>query len=381
MVVLFFTIFLSVKNKLFCSKIEQSGYITMSYSKTQKIYAEYLQQKLVKSILANLAQEYPGQAYELSNILERWLLSTINFDESKDTCIILRRTNRSNQYSIKAASEIVEKRITDLKSATEAWNRIVAKPVNLFVKDCPKHFKAIKLPIKFYKDKITVKDHEIALNPFIVKRLKRFKPNDIRHVLLRYSSIIAGSQHWSVGFSMYNHLYTRYNVRWEGFSSPLNSKLLGRPGARFCSLFYDTDQPFGSLGSIFKTDLLNPLKAKKPAKSIAWTINPPYVIDILNLSSIKILRAVKRAMQKRVNLFIWYIMPAWTDSKAYLRLHNAVGKKNSGVVYEKILLPSRHFYENQGKRIISRFASVIFILSSSKKPVKNLESICDPMMC
>ena len=88
---------------------------------------------------------------------------------------------------------------------------------------------------------------------------------------LRYAALMAGAHQWSVPPAVFDVMYAE-GVRNEAFASPLNSKLMGRPGANFFSLFPDTDSPFGSRGDLFKTpfDELQALEG-------GWEVNPPFL--------------------------------------------------------------------------------------------------------
>ena len=74
-------------------------------------------------------------------------------------------------------------------------------------------------------------------------------------------------------------LYDKYGARYEGFASPLNSKLMGKPNAHFCSLFKDTDEPFGSIGRFAVKNIINPKNKGN------WSVNVPYVLSIIKDAS------------------------------------------------------------------------------------------------
>ena len=71
---------------------------------------------------------------------------------------------------------------------------------------------------------------------------------------------------------MYDHFY-KWGVRNEGFASPFNARLLGKPQGHFYSLFRDTDAVFGSEGSIFETTREN--------HNGAWSLDPPFIPEIM----------------------------------------------------------------------------------------------------
>lgn len=90
---------------------------------------------------------------------------------------------------------------------------------------------------------------------------------------LRYASIHARTRHIGPPQRVYDHLW-RWGVRNEGFASPFNARLLGRPEGRFFSAFADTDGPFGSQGSFFGV--------KDPSEHPgAWCLDPPFLPETM----------------------------------------------------------------------------------------------------
>ena len=102
-------------------------------------------------------------------------------------------------------------------------------------------------------------------------------------MVLRYKSIGIGGQQWNMPFANYKYLNNKYDLSVEGFASPINSQLIRiSPEKKFCSIFYDTDHWFGSLGSFFDLDISD--------KSIC--VNPPYMELIMVKTVFKILKLV-----------------------------------------------------------------------------------------
>ncbi len=95
--------------------------------------------------------------------------------------------------------------------------------------------------------------------------------------LLRYATIGITGNHCSLSSDLYNYLYDNLNVKGEGYSSPLNSKLIEKPDTVICSVFYDTDKYFKSKGA-FKIDIM------KKYKNINWILNPPFLSSATKLT-------------------------------------------------------------------------------------------------
>jgi hypothetical protein len=89
---------------------------------------------------------------------------------------------------------------------------------------------------------------------------------------LRYASVFADTRHIGPPQSVYDDFH-RWGVRHEGFASPFNARLMGRPGAAFYSAFPDTDGVFGSRGSFFDH--------ADPTEPGAWCVDPPFIDETL----------------------------------------------------------------------------------------------------
>jgi len=85
-------------------------------------------------------------------------------------------------------------------------------------------------------------------------------------MLLRYKALLGGGTQAAIGHEVFTGLQERFDVRFEGFASPLNCRYTS-----FCSAFPDTDEAFGSLGSFF---------AFRP-KSGSFQLNPPFVDTLI----------------------------------------------------------------------------------------------------
>ena len=74
-------------------------------------------------------------------------------------------------------------------------------------------------------------------------------------VQARYRALFGsrGGEGWhkAVPDAAMQHLQSTFRVSLECFASPFNARL-----SLFCSLYRDTDVPFGSLGSFFDLDLV-----------------------------------------------------------------------------------------------------------------------------
>lgn len=96
--------------------------------------------------------------------------------------------------------------------------------------------------------------------------------NAVLRSALRYASIYAETRHIGPPQKVYDMFYD-WGIRNEGFASPFNARLLGKPEAQFHSLFKDTDRIFGSAGSFFNLD--------QPENSGHWCLDPPFTTELM----------------------------------------------------------------------------------------------------
>jgi hypothetical protein len=107
----------------------------------------------------------------------------------------------------------------------------------------------------------------------LIELLSRGSPEELACVCLRYACILQQAQQWAKANKFYDIFVNKYGGTLEGFSSPLNSRIiLQSKTAKFCSLFPDVDRPFGSVGSFFDQDLVGKVS----------TIHPPFVSSLFD---------------------------------------------------------------------------------------------------
>jgi hypothetical protein len=177
-----------------------------------------------------------------------------------------------------------------------------------------------------------------------------------------------GSQQWGMPVPLYLDMYHKFNARYEAFAGPLNARFLGMKGAKFGSLFLDTDKVFGSIGSFFDIDIP---KLAKADNGMAWVVNPPYIEKILELTIIKIEDALENTPSS-VDLTFFGVMPNWSDGTSYKMV-----EKSKFLKYMEVLHPGEHYYTDvQGRKIEARFGSMVYVLSNvnQKKEQKDYQS-------
>lgn len=171
-------------------------------------------------------------------------------------------------------------------------------------------------------------------------------------MLIRYQCLFPRGQQWAIPLDWYKYLNAKYTVTHEGFASPINSRvILISDTATFSSLFYDTDQYFGSTGN-FLTD--------KRQYSGTVTVNPPYMEDIMESAMKKINEQCKSAEENGIALRFVFCIPHWADSAAFIN-----AKSSAYLRHYQRLEKNEHFVEMLGdKKIRAKFNSAIFVFDT-----------------
>lgn len=332
-----------------------------------KEYLRWTTVMKLKNIFEKLNPNKKKQ-YESLNILERFLLNSANHKtKSKKDAIFVNPKDKSCKYLFEnMRSELKNKHIAsdkEIKDVLTSVSNIIAE----FLRSPLSHSE--EKPSIVNKDTIVFKDFRLTLSK---KRLDILfsKFSDIHSdsenaldyiaaMVIRYQCILPRGQHWNIPGAWYKNMYDNYNVRIEGFASPINSQLLEveystqnpESPVSFCSLFYDTDKYFGSLGSAFD---LKP--ADVEGKSL--TMNPPYVLEIMDNTSELIQKLLSNSKTRIV-----FNVPDWTDTEYYSRSMDSKYLK-----FEAKLEPGKHYHENTNypdkPAIVAKFPSHVFVFDS-----------------
>lgn len=145
-------------------------------------------------------------------------------------------------------------------------------------------------------------------------------------LLLRYSSLQGthyrgGGYQAAVHGEVFDALKAGFDTRMECFASPLNCRW-----RRFCSMFLDTDAPFGSLGSFF---------AFRPTSG-SFEANPPFdkaFVSRMAKHMFSLLASTEEPL-----MFV-VIIPAWTSDKCWKML-----AQSSFMQHHTLLDAGKHGY-------------------------------------
>lgn len=289
----------------------------------------------------------PKQKYEMKNILERWLLTLANDKrEGEDAIFDKRKLNLQYSATSKMLSEMKDKHIF---SPNPRFNSIIQYAMHyLSFTSYPRS----NLPIIIDENTVQINNYVRKLPPGKLQILLGLNNSleVLGTMIMRYACLLIGGQQWAVPLELYQFIVERYGVTIEGFASPINSQILYiNTSLNYCSLFLDTDQPYGSLGDFFSVDFLG--------KSVY--VNPPYVFDIMNRVSQKVIQICSNAGMSFVRFFI--TVPEWTDAQYYIELMSS-----SFLVFHHSFPKGRHYYvdTNHGfEKVPANFATHLFVLA------------------
>jgi hypothetical protein len=243
----------------------------------RKIYKEYARQITVKNIL-NL-DDHPK--YKL--MVERLCIGMADIQHiNRNDEVFIDVPKTDNIYKNEVGSLIYTAQYTNVQ--VNNLTDKIHEQISLFLK--LKSYESQKY--NFYKQRLNAKfntytcglftknimyDRYKALKNRIPDAYKIYLNKLILICLLRYESIVSLSYQWALPLKWYEYVYYNNNVKIEGLSSPFNSQLLlVNTDTLYCSLFYDTDKFFGSIGNIYDANFKYILKKYYNNQQILCTI-------------------------------------------------------------------------------------------------------------
>lgn len=206
--------------------------------------------------------------------------------------------------------EVATKIIQTLNELRIPYDPNIINIMNLAVQEYENLPRDVLHNMNVSDNQITFREY-VSDNPRINQFIMMTNPQDTLRMLLRYDSLVPGGQQWPTPQKVAKFLYDN-GFRYEGFASPLNSINFGMPDWKFCSLFYDTDSPFGSLGPF--------LSISNPTGN--WTIAPPNIewLPDLMLSKISTSFDLNKSL-------IHFVLPLWKDTSLYKTLSKYPGTR------------------------------------------------------
>jgi hypothetical protein len=156
-------------------------------------------------------------------------------------------------------------------------------------------------------------------------------------ILYRYQLLSSNNNQLAVLENILELMKKDYNLSCESFASAVNGSL-----DTFCSIYYDVEKYFGSIGSFFN---IVPIKG-------TYSFNPPYQFDIINNG----INRIMYHLNNNSELAFIITIPIWDiEGKEYMA-NNVTENNNNIIKYDdfnimNVIKTSKYF---KGLRMISK---------------------------
>jgi len=158
---------------------------------------------------------------------------------------------------------------------------------------------------------------------------KQYKYVIIFCLLYRYSYLDADNQQLAISIPFKNDLLINYGVNIELFGSSIN-----RFFNNYCSLFFDLEKYFGSLGNFYNINIVSGL----------YIANPPYDEELMTNMSLKLINFLNNT-NKPLGFIV--TVPVWDKktSVSISKICNTEINNYSSYKCKEILEESKYFYK------------------------------------
>tara|TARA_Y100000590_G_scaffold137033_2_gene156867 strand:+ start:1527 stop:2765 length:1239 start_codon:yes stop_codon:yes gene_type:complete len=278
--------------------------------------------------------------------LKNTLLDYTSIHNIKDECVKINNI-------INELSHNYKKILLNLKQYNDVNdNHIVINKIQKFEKRGDKLIEFIKFDINHNVNISNIKLKSILENILIpkniyLKMIKKCKNKLINKdkliwiILFRYQLLSSNNNQLAVLPNILDKMEKDFNLKFETFGSAINTNT-----KNFCSLYYDVEKYFGSVGSFFNTKFLEG----------CYSFNPPYQEDIIDNGIKKILNYLYNSKVLEMKLTFLITIPIWDiDGKNKMKELNSENN-NDKINYNdmkiiKTMKKSKYF---QGLRMVSK---------------------------
>jgi len=296
------------------------------------------QQKHLKNVFDELDEPVnASQQKHLKNVFDEPVNPSIKLKDRQDQIFILNNKYvddcfvkleiMANRDEVKHIKNNIYNKIEEFFKTQDydIPNYKIKEEDNIYVIKCNNFYKRIS------KNRID------ALKNMLQDKHKKYWQELIIICYIRYECLLSLISQWSMPLTYYKYIYDNYNVRFETHSSPLNCQLMiisNKIG--YCSLFYDTDKYFGSLGNVFDIDFSKLRERYYPDGILGISVVPMPELQ-------HGLRKTFKMMYKNLNLqnILFIMVTNKIDNKYYPKII-----LEDGLLYEKILYEGQYYFEN-----------------------------------
>jgi hypothetical protein len=280
-------------------------------------------------------------------------------------CDINKFKEEMNQFNEPYLTSWLSEKINISQTVRKLFLKYIKHKKRLFVND----YSDTSSEIQIFADYVVYKNIKIPLDSRLNYLLTKGGKEKFMILILRYLGYGITGQHCALPIKVYEYLFKNLNVKGEGFSSPLNSKLIEMKDTTFSTLFYDTDKYFGSAGPFSHKTLID-------HQTVNWTANTPYFPNVMKMMYKEIKRAFKQIT--RNDFFVICLVPKWEHDVTYQKLKNS--KYLATTIEPEI---GKHYMNCNGRYVyMNGVVNVMFILSKNKNViesyhVQNIKKIWD----
>lgn len=157
-------------------------------------------------------------------------------------------------------------------------------------------------------------------------------------ILFRYQLLSSNNNQLAVTPTIYKRMKHDFNLSVECFASAINTS-----SSYYCSLYYDIEQYFGSIGNFFN---IVPLSG-------TYSFNPPYQYDVISNGIKRIIQHMDHSDQQ-LNFII--TIPIWDNTGKTIMADNSMANNNNIIQYNDftIMTDIRNSKYFRGLRMISK---------------------------
>jgi hypothetical protein len=160
-------------------------------------------------------------------------------------------------------------------------------------------------------------------------------------ILFRYQLLSSNNNQLAILPTIYKKMEEDFGLSVECFASAINSS-----SDYFCSLYYDVEKYFGSIGNFFN---IIPIKG-------TYSFNPPYQYDVITNGIKKILEHLSNSSNIKEELSFIITIPIWDNYGKDYMAQNMVENNNNIIKYDEfeIMNEIRNSKYFKGLRMISK---------------------------
>ena len=157
-------------------------------------------------------------------------------------------------------------------------------------------------------------------------------------ILFRYQLLSSNNNQLAVLPKIYDKMKQDFNLSVECFASAINAS-----SNYFCSIYYDIEKYFGSIGNFFN---IVPIRG-------TFSFNPPYQFDVISNGVNKIIKHMDNSNEQ---LSFIITIPIWDNEGKQIMANNMIENNNNIINYDdfEIMIEIKKSKYFKGLRMISK---------------------------